>query len=176
MNRIKGKVEFLVGLEIERRIDPKAFPRTPAHSSDADGASQALKYATDAERFDHKRTRVWRNICVEGAGGYDVGVKEGYGGIDVQIRRVPWDRMFWDPHSAESDFSDAGYLGVVVWMDYDEAIAKYPDKKEMLDSTLSEPGSLSDTYDDKPKFRLWADKKRKRIRVCEIWVRRSNVW
>ena len=67
INRIKGKIEFLVGMEIERRIDPKAFPRTPVHQDDADGASQALKYATDAERYDHKRTRAWRNMLVEGA-------------------------------------------------------------------------------------------------------------
>ena len=56
INRIKGKIEFLVGMEIERRIDPKAFPRTPAHEQDADGASQAMKYVSDEQRYDHKRT------------------------------------------------------------------------------------------------------------------------
>ncbi len=174
INRIKGKIEFLVGLEIERRIDPKAFPRTPQHAHDADGASQGLKYATDIERYDAKRSRVWKNLIVEGAGGYDVQVKQSYGGIDVSIKRVPWDRMFWDPHSGEPDFSDAGYLGVVTWMDYADAIKMYPDKKEELDATMGEQGSFSDTYDDKPKWRLWADKKRKRVRICQIWLKRGG--
>lgn len=173
INRIKGKIEFLVGLEIERRIDPKAFPRTPQHAQDADGASQALKYATDVERYDAKRSRVWKNLIVEGAGGYDIQVKQCYGGLDVSIKRVPWDRMFWDPHSAESDFSDAGYLGVVTWMDYADALKLYPNGQEFLDSTMNEAGGLSDTFDDKPKWRLWADKKRKRVRVCQVWVKRG---
>jgi hypothetical protein len=174
INRIKGKIEFLTGLEIERRIDPKAFPRTPAHSQDADGASQGLKYATDIERFDSKRSRVWKNLIVEGAGGYDIQVKPCYGGLDVSIKRVPWDRMFWDPHSAEPDFSDAGYLGVVTWMDYADALKMYPSGKEALDNTMDERGNHSDTYDDKPKWRLWADKKRKRVRICQIWLRRGQ--
>lgn len=177
INRIKGKIEFLTGLEIERRIDPKAFPRTPAHANDADGASQALKYVTDAERFDRKRTATWRNIIVEGAGGYDIRVEPEYNGeLCIKLQRVPWDRMFWDPHSSEADFSDAGYLGVVTWMDYADAVAKYPQAKEALDATMDERGNISDTYDDKPKWRLWADKKRKRVRICQIWIKRSDQW
>ncbi len=177
INRIKGKIEFLVGMEIERRIDPKAFPRTPAHDQDAAGASQALKYVSDVERYDNKRTGVWRNLCVEGAGGFEVAVEPGYDGEQqIVLRRIAWDRAFWDPHSAEPDFSDAGYLGVVIWMDYDDAVAKYPDSKDVLNSTMDERGSMSDTYDDKPKWRLWADKKRKRIRVCQIWIRRAGEW
>ena len=36
--------------------------------------------------------------------------------------------------------------------------------------------SPSQTYDDKPKFSLWADKKRKRVRICQIWIRRDDAW
>jgi hypothetical protein len=177
INRIKGKIEFMVGLEISKRIDPKAFPRTPKHAQDADGASQALKYSTDCERFDAKRSRVWKNLIVEGAAGYDIQVRQAYGGIDVSIKRVAWDRMYWDPHSAEPDFSDAGYLGVVTWMDYADALKLYPQGKEALDATMDERGNNSDTYDDKPKWRLWADKKRKRVRICQKWIKRGeNEW
>ena len=77
------------------------------------------------------------------------------------------------PHSSEPDFSDAGYLGLVIWKDYDDALAMYPDAKEALDSTMDT--SPSQTYDDKPKFSLWADKKRKRVRICQIWIRRVEL-
>ena len=176
INRIKGKIEFLVGMEKERRVDPRAFPRTPKHEQDADGASQALKYALDEQRYDVKRSGVWRNLCVEGSGGIEVAVEDGYDGPQIVLRRVAWDRMFYDPHSSEPDFSDAGYKGVVVWMDYDDAVLKYPDAKEALDATMAERGNNSDTFDDKPKWRLWADKKRKRVRVCQIWIRRDDQW
>jgi hypothetical protein len=191
-NRIKTKIDFLVGLEKTQRIDPRALPRTPAHEEDADGATQALIYVADTNDYDTKRSGVWRNMLVEGAGGIRVYVepsKKGYGAggmmgstaltqpeYDIKIDRVPWDRMFWDPHSAEPDFEDAGYKGLVVWSDYADAIKKYPDEKsrEALETTLN--SAPSDTYDDKPKFNLWADRKRKRVRICQIWIRRNDEW
>lgn len=181
-NRIKTKVDYLVGLEKQQRIDPKALPRTPLHETDADGATQALRYVAETEDFDAKRSAVWRNMLVEGVGGIGVSVSQAIGydgqpGIEVKLRRYAWDRIFWDPHSSETDFSDAGYLGVVVWMDYDDAVAMYgaePGAVDALDSTLST--APSQTYDDKPKWSLWADKKRKRVRICQIWIKKGENW
>lgn len=181
-NRIKTKIDYLVGLEKQQRIDPKALPRTPKHESDADGATEALRYVAEEQDYDSKRSGVWRNILVEGYGGIGVSVAEsmdynGQPGIEVRIRRYSWDRLFFDPHSAETDFSDAGYLGAVLWMDYDDALAMYkdnPDAANILDVTLTT--APSDTYDDKPKHSLWADKKRKRVRICQIWVKRDEQW
>jgi hypothetical protein len=175
-NRIKTKVDYLVGLEKQQRINPRALPRTPMHEEDADSASQALNYVADTEQFDYKRSAIWRNLLIEGAGGMSVAVEpDGKGSFYVRLRRVPWDRMFYDPHSSEVDFSDAGYLGTVQWMDYDDAAAMYPDATDALTETMSTT-SLSDTYDDKPKWNVWADKKRKRVRICSIWIKRGEEW
>lgn len=178
-NRIKTKVDYLVGLEKQQRIDPKALPRTPTHEEDADGATQALRYVAEEQLYDNKRSGVWRNMLVEGSGGIGVSVKEsvdynGQPGIEIALRRIAWDRMFYDPHSSEADFSDAGYLGVVVWLDYNDALATYPEGKDILDTTLST--APSETYDDKPKWNHWADKKRKRVRICQIWIKRADEW
>lgn len=179
INRIKRKVDFLRGYEMGQRVDPRALPRTPKHEEDADGVQQGLRYVAEDQRFDQLRSRVFDNLVVEGAGGYRVGVKPGPDGeMEITLNRVSWDRMFADPHSSEPDYSDAGYLGGVLWKDYDEAVAEYadnPDALEFLNTTL-DSASLSDTYDDKPKFRVWADKKRKRIRVVFMWIKRQNVW
>ncbi len=163
-NRIQPKINFLVGLEKDQRIDPRALPRTPKHELDADGASQALKYVADTEDYDQKRSAVWKNMLIEGAGGISVSVEPSKYSqptngqpqqqeYDIVIRRVAWDRMFADPHSSEADYSDAGYLGVVLWMDFDEALAQYGEEgREALETTMQT--SPSDTYDDKPKFNL----------------------
>lgn len=177
-NRIKTKIDYLVGLEKQQRINPKALPRTPMHEQDAESSSQALNYVADKENFDYKRSAVWRNLVIEGAGGYSVTVvpsKKYPGDHDVKLTRVNWDRMFWDPHSAEPDFSDAGYLGTVTWMEYDDALAMYPDSEDALSETMASV-TASDTYDDKPKYNLWADKKRRRVRIVEIWVKRGEDW
>ena len=181
-NRIKTKIDYLVGLEKQQRIDPKAMPRTPKHETDADGATEALRYVAEEQDYDAKRSGVWRNMLVEGFGGVGVSVAEsmdynGQPGIEVRVRRYSWDRLFYDPHSAETDFSDAGYFGAILWMDYDDALAMYkdnPDAANILESTLT--NAPSDTYDDKPKHSLWADKKRKRVRICQIWVKRDEQW
>ena len=176
-NRIKTKIDYLVGLEKQQRIDPKALPRTPLHETDADAATQALRYVADTEGFDNKRSGVWRNMLVEGSGGVSVSVEQTPYGMEIKLKRIAWDRMFADPHSSETDYSDAGYLGVVIWMDYSEALALYgkePGAKDALDSTMS--SAPSDTYDDKPKWNHWADKKRKRVRICQIWLKKGNDW
>jgi hypothetical protein len=176
-NRIKTKIDYLVGLEKSQRVTPRALPRTPMHEEDANSASQVLDYEADRNDYNSKRSAVWKNLLVEGSGGISVAVEQGYDGKPhVVLRRWAWDRMFADPHSSEADYSDAGYWGGVVWMDYADALAMYPDKQEILDSTMNDRASLSETYDDKPKFRLWADKKRKRVRVCQIEIKRDNKW
>jgi hypothetical protein len=178
-NRIKTKVDYLVGLEKAQRVNPRALPRTPVHQDDADSASQALNYVADAEQFDFKRSAVWRNLLIEGAGGFAVAVEPRGAEVAIRLRRLPFDRMFWDPHSSELDFSDAGYLGTVQWLNRDDALALYadnPDAEDILDATLSSSPHLDSTYEDKPKFNVWADKKRKRVRVVCIWVKRHREW
>lgn len=175
INRIKRKVDFLKGYEQSQRVDPRALPRTPQHEQDAEAVEQALRYVADQQRFDAKRSRVWDNLLVEGAAGYRVGVRPAYDGMEITIDRVPWDRMFADPHSSEPDYSDARYLGLVKWEDYDEAARQYPDALDALTETLNQT-SISDTFDDRPRWKLWADRSRRRVRICQVWYRVGDEW
>ncbi len=190
INRIKRKIDFLVGVEKTQRVKPRAMPRTPKHEADADGATEGLRYVVDDVDFSAKRSAVWRNMLVEGSGGYVVTVEPSRTAqyaqpghnqpqqFDIKVHRVAWDRMFADPHSAESDYSDAAYKGIVIWMDFADAKAKYkenPDAEDILETTLSS-AMIGDTYDDKPKYNIWADKKRKRVRIVQIWIKRDEEW
>lgn len=175
INRIKRSIEFLKGYELSQRVDPKVLPNTPQHEEDANGAEQALRYVEKSQRLDYKRSKVWSNLLVEGMAGYRVGVKQGYRGMEITVDRIPWDRMFYDPHSSEADFSDAKYIGAVRWLDFDDALAEYPDAAAALEWTLDQ-SSISDTYDDKPKYLVWADKKRKRVRIVQIWIKQQDQW
>jgi hypothetical protein len=175
INRIKRKIDFLKGYEQQQRVKPRVLPRTPAHEFDADGAEQALRYIADECRYNHKRSRAWDNLIVEGMCGIEVGIEIENDEVDIEIRNVPWDRMFYDPHSSASDFSDAGYLGMVRWVDLDDAIAQYPDKKDELEATITNAG-LSNTYEDRPHYKIWGDKKRRRVRICQIWLKKDEEW
>ena len=173
-NRIKPKVDFLKGMETQTRTDPKAFPRTPGDDDAASAATDAIRFVCDSNKFTDTKSGCFDNLTVEGVCGVEVYAKPGRGkDIDVCIRRFQWDRLFWDAHSREKDFSDTRYRGAVIWMDFEEAVDRYPGKREALASTLANEGTISSTYDDTPRLR-WADDKRKRVRVVKLEFKRGE--
>lgn len=174
-NRIKRKVNSMMGLEKQTRKDPKAFPRTPNDDQAAQAATDAIRYVCEDSRWDDKRSQSAKELAIEGTCAIMVGVKKVKAGIDPEIRRISWDRFYYDPHSSEFDFADAAYMGIVIWMDLDKAVLKYPSAKEVLEQTWT-MGKSSETYDDKPKHHLWSDYKRRRVRLCEHYYLEGDVW
>ena len=174
-DRTKRKVNTLLGLEKQQRKDPKAFPRNPDDEGAAQAATDAIRYVCDDCRWDDKRSMAAENLIVEGTGAIKVGVKKTRNGVDPDIQRIAWDRLFYDPHSSEFDFSDAAYMGEVVWMDVERAKLKFKGREEALETTLSSE-QYTETYDDKPKYRMWADFKRKRVRVVEMYYLKGEDW
>jgi hypothetical protein len=165
INRVKPKVDGLLGLEKTQRTTAKCFPRTPKHEKAADAATEAIRYVLQDNFYNEKRSSVFENIGVEGTGGVEVIVKE-YGkekDLKICINHIFWDRIIYDPHSRRKDFSDARYLGQVVWMDYDEAVDLYPDAEDILEDML---GSTGNTYEDKPR---WMDTTRRRVKIVELY-------
>ena len=169
-NMIKPRIDFLRGLERSQRSDPVALPRTPSHEEEAHAATDALRYVDDAAHYDGTRSDVWSDMLKAGWGGVEVVAEPSASGeYDIAIRRCPWDRMFWDPASGANDFSDAAYLGLVVWMDREQAIRTYgADAAPVFDETVA-TSSVGNTYDDKPKLARWVDKARQRVRVIQMY-------
>jgi len=165
-NRIQRKVNFLKGLETQMRKDPKAFPRTPKDDGSAQAATDALRYVCDDQDWDRKRSAAFDYLLVEGSCAIMIGVQETKTGVDPTIVKIPWDRHYYDPYSYEHDMSDATYQGIVTWMDVEEAKRKFPGKDELIEETWSQARN-TETYDDRPKFNIWADYKRKRVRINE---------
>lgn len=174
-NRIQRKVNYLTGLEKQARKDPKGFPRTPKDEGSAQAATDSLRYVCENGQWDKKRSSATKNLIVEGTGAIMVGAAKVAEGIDPDFIHIPWDRLFWDPHSSAHDFSDANYMGIVTWMDEADANVKFPGKDDVIESTIN-GAKNSDTYDDKPKFHLWADFKRRRIRVIEGYYKVKDQW
>lgn len=174
-NRIQRKVDFLSGLEKQQRKDPKAFPRTPKDEEAADAATDAIRFVCDDVQWDEKRSEAWDDLLTPGTCAVMVCHKDGKQGPDPDIIQIPWDRFFYDPHSARPNFSDATYMGVVTWYDAEAAEGKWPEKKALLEQTLASD-TQADTYDDKPKDKMWADAKRKRVRVVEMYYLKGRQW
>lgn len=183
INRIRRKVDWLLGLQIKQRMDPRAHPRTPEHEKHAESISMALNFVCTNEDYDAKFLDVWSDMLVEGFGGMEVihedVMENGKPITQVRIKHYPWDRLFYDPHSRRADFSDARYKGAVAWMDYDDFVEAYPDKTGDIDglkNTGTGYATIGDTYEDRPYRNLWYDWKRNRVRLILIWYRRKGEW
>lgn len=186
MNRIKRKVDAMVGIEQQSRVDPRAYPRNPQDEDASDAATKALVYVDDNTRFDAKKSAAFENMIVEGYGGVEVGVEQKRGQFEVTVTRLRWEEIFFDPHSREKDFSDAQYIGIMKWMSMDAAMSMYqgmfegsPEELQDLLSTNVRNDQDGETFEDRPfetnSFR-WTDDRLKRVRVAQMYYKRGGVW
>ena len=157
--------------------DPRAFPRTPNAEESAEAATDALRFVADNIDYRKKRSKAWENLVIEGVCGVEVIHRETKKGeIEVVVNRYSPDRIFYDPHSAEDDFSDARYKGVVIWSDMDQVIKQHPDKKGEIEASIGVQSTSSDYLEDKPYWSVWADPKRRRVRVVLVYYREDGTW
>lgn len=142
--------------------------------------TDALRYVEEQQKFDQAKSAVAKNVFIEGYGGALKEIEQcdyGDGQFEYKhkLRHVEWDRLFYDPHSRALDFSDAKYKGIVAWLDLDDALAAHPDAADAINAALSrdigEPGS---TTEDTP--RKWVDRKRKRVKIVEMYFRIGQDW
>jgi len=179
INRIKRKVDAMVGIEQRGRSDPRALPRTPNDEQAADVVTKSLVFVDDQTRFDNKKSQAFENLLVEGYGGVEVVVQQKAQRFDVVVNRLRWEEIFFDPYSREKDFLDAGYLGCMKWMALDKAVALYGDEnREILEGTVA---SVQDgqTFEDRPyvtKNFQWGDPSQKRVRVAQMYYLHGGVW
>lgn len=186
INRIKRKVDAMVGIEQRGRVDPVAYPRNPSDEEAADIATKALRYVEEVERVDVKRSNAFENLLIEGYGGVEVIAEEYNGQLEVCVKRLRWEEIFFDPHSREKDFSDAAYVGVLKWMSLDAA-TEYamqfwdgePEELESLLDTGPQSNTTGETFEDRPQREggmEWTDKRLKRVRVAQMYYKRLGSW
>jgi hypothetical protein len=176
LNMIRSKIDFLQGLERSQRTVPRALPRTKMHEQDAQDVGDALKYVVDDNRFHQTRSKCWEDILIVGWGGTELSVEPvqaagpGEPTQRIVVRRCQWDRMFWDPYSYEDDFTDASYLGMVLWMDRTEAVRRYGDGAGQVFDETVKGAEVGGTFDDKPRLTTWVQSgTRRRVRIVQMY-------
>lgn len=179
VNRVKPKVEGLVGMYELRKSDPKAYPRTQKEDQAAAVVTDALRYVADNTNFDMTRLDVAEDFFVEGYGGVFIDVVNKRDEVEIRINQIPWDRIYFDPHSRRKDFKDATYMGIVLWMD--KAIAKdmFNIRKPKLDKLQTENNSLDSeqTFEDRPWNSVkWWDEDEERVRIAMHFEIVKGVW
>lgn len=171
VNRVRPKIKGLVGLYNLRNTDPKAYPRTQKHEKAAHAATDALRFVADNNNFDDVKLEVAEEAFVEGYSGVEVPVKEKNGVMEIEINHIPWDRIYFEPHSRKKDFSDARFKGYWMWMDKEQAEEMFPGVD--FDKINDTGGSTHETNEDRPR---WLDKDKNRIRIAKHYFIHKGVW
>lgn len=174
-NRIAKKVNFIIGEEIAKRVDPIARPRTPSHDDgESSAATDMLRFVEEEQDFDYVRTAMLGNMLCEGFGGavksYDLEAGK------HELTHVQWDRLGYDPHSRALNFEDARYKFIEVWMDLDDAIADMPGAADDLETAVTSNATHGDGRASEDTPRQWVDAKRKRVRIVEMYFRHGLDW
>lgn len=189
-NKIVDKIETMLGIEKERRTDPKALPRNnPADEKAAEAATDGMRYVADDNMWDFTKSEIAENLFVEGVGGVEITtdnkLPKNSKVPKVRLDHIRWDRQYWDPHSFDCDFGDGMFKGIVTWMDIGVALAKWPDSKTIIEASVelgaahmnsTRSGSnTSDTFEDKPRWAINTSG-RKRIQAFDHHFIKDGVW
>lgn len=177
-NRIKRKVNTVVGILEKLPMGPKADPRTPSRAAD-DGATiatQALLYAMGWD-WSMLSLQVARRCTIRGIAGAEIVLTMGPDGEpDVAWDEVDQRDFFYDARSSKADFSDARRMGTTRWTDVEEAVAKWPDYEDEIRGYV-ENGPLSDYERGDERGQIaWISKPDQRVRIVDQWFRIGETW
>lgn len=180
-NRIKRKVDFLVGTEQRLRRDPKCYPRNPNAEAAAHVATAGLRFVEDVNQWQAIASECARDALIRGVGCQWAGVKMVKGQPEISKHHVPADRFFYDPRSERWDFSDARFLGEHQWLDIAEAREMLPYAADLIEqlADASMSGSLSalpQEFDKQKNWHPWVDHRQRRLRLISIWYKHNGQW
>jgi hypothetical protein len=174
-NIMRRKHDTLMGVERQRRSDPKALPRTRNHEGAAAAITKAIRFVVDNNDFDQLASDVFDEVLGEGYAGCITEIeKNGKGEPEIKLNRLHWDRVYFDPHSRQKNFKDKDYSGVTTWMKRSAIIKTWPDSEDDIKLMTSE--GITDTdFEDRPR---WIDRKTSdvRIRVNQHYFLKDSVW
>lgn len=182
-NKVKDKLLYLFGMERKTRTDPKAYPRTAQDEEAADAATDGLRFVTDQNLWNYVRSDTAENVFIEGRGGVEIVIDKTKMIVDktsgsrrprIMLRHIRPDRLYVDAYSMRADYKDATYMGIVTWMDFDQAKQRWPGKIDILDTTMSE-GPTDRTFDDKPRW-IINTTRRKRVQVFQHYYLKKDKW
>ena len=172
-NIVKRKTDYFLGIERQTRSDPKAFPRTPEHEEAAEAFTDGIRYVCDNNDWDIERSEGFDTLIVEGIEGYVIPVENTPAGIEIRINHIPWDRIIYDIQSTDRYFRDSKYKGIETWMDLEDAIDMFPNRKDVLEQSME---MRFEEYGDEATKNIWSDTNRKRVKVIQLYYLEKGVW
>lgn len=126
-NEIKTKIDTLIGIASQVRLDPTILPREDTDGQIAEVMSATFKFYRDKLRLEDLESNCFEHAVKSGRSlqGFFIDVSNPFK-PKIKSKRVHGSRFFLDPEGTELDFSDHRYLFVDNWIEEDEIRGLYP--------------------------------------------------
>lgn len=176
INRYRTAINGTLGVIIKSRADPRAWPRTPNDENSADVATDVLRYIADYNRFKSMKSDLFWDMLVPGTCAVITELEQK--SKRVKWTQIRWEEFFIDPRSRRWDGKDARYMGIAKWMYAEDVAACYPEHAQDLDNAMSTgvPGIIDESFQDRPIYQGWLDRRNKRIMLVEVYYRIGDDW
>ena len=145
-NRIKPTCDWLIGTEKRTRVDFAILPRRKAESKPAETKTKLLKYVADTSKAGFARSLAFEDTVISGLGWLDHGIRSDETDEPLYMRYEDWRNVWYDSHAKERDLSDGRYQFRSKVVDYDIAVAMFPDRADCIRAALNQNDGAVDEY------------------------------
>ncbi|HEY0955815.1 MAG TPA: hypothetical protein VGE36_13705 [Roseateles sp.] len=144
-NEIKPAIDWMIGTERRSRVDFYVVAEEDGQEAedDATNKTKLLKYLDDTNRAGFERSYAAEDMFKAGVGWLEVGLRGDRTGVPIFVGAESWRNILWDSNDRRRDLSNARYLFRIKIVDFDVALAIFPDKREELERCVQEGDELS---------------------------------
>lgn len=185
-NVITQALNWVIGTEKRGRSDFRVLPRRKNEGRQAERKTQLMKYLSDVNRSPFHRSRAFEDCVKVGVGWMEDGVQDDGDEEPVYSRYESWRNILWDSACTEKDLSDCRYIFRSKWVDLDVAMAMFPGREGVLNSSVRDTDTYGiDTQGDEAMDSQEIELQdfnstratlhefdRQRVRLIEGWIRR----
>lgn len=143
-NEVKPTIDWLMGTERRTRVDfvVMAEDDDPTADDDAAAKTKILKYLDNTNLAQFERSWAAEDAFKAGIGWLEVSVRGDKTGAPVYVGAESWRHILWDSQAQRRDLQDARYLFRIKVVDFDMAVALFPDKRVELERCVQTGDTL----------------------------------
>lgn len=151
LNVIAQSLNWVIGSQRRARTDYKVVPRKKEASKAAQDKSHLLKYLADVNKSVFAMSDAFEEAVKSGLSWLECGVQDQAEGPPVYERYESWRNIVHDSSAKERDLADGRYIFRVKWMDPDDAIHLFPERRAQILASSSgsiDKGTAIDEFGD----------------------------
>lgn len=146
LNRIKPAIDWLIGTERRTRVDFSILPRRKDDTVTAETKTKLMKYISDVSKAGFARSLAFDDAVISGLGWIDIGIRSDISEEPLYCDYEDWRNVWHDSHAKQRDMSEGRYQFRSKVVDYDIAIAMFPDRADCIRLSLNQGDSAFDEY------------------------------